>query len=301
MLALVQNKTVLSIPHSAGIEVAPPQQTSQRASWLAHLELDYERTAHGTQLRRRSHVGPLTVQKALYPEGRDVCHSLILHPPGGIAGNDSLAVDLDLGDRAQALITMPGAAKWYRTVDAPAQHRLQAKIAHDATLEWLPPETIVFDRAAARMRTTIELDGGNYLGWEVLCLGRTLSGESYDAGNIRQSTEISLNGELLWSERCHLHGGSRLLEAAAGLGGATVSGIFIAAGKTATAGIVAECRNVPLERPARGGITAMPNVLVARYLGKSSEQAKCYFVGLWRILRPFFTGRVAVTPRIWAT
>ena len=58
---------------------------------------------------------------------------------------------------------------------------------------------------------------------------------------------------------------------------------------------------IKLDGPARSGITAMPNIFVARYLGHSSEQAKCYFIDLWRLLRPQFTGRDAVTPRIWTT
>lgn len=252
-------------------------------------------------LTQRRHTGPLVVQKPLYPEGPGVCHTLILHPPGGIVGNDTLAVDLKLNAEAQVLVTMPGATKWYRTLDAPATQRLHCTVAAGAALEWLPPETIVFDRAAARMHTAIELDGGTYLGWEIVCLGRTAAGESYDAGDIRQTTEISQRGALLWSERCHLHGGSRLLSAAAGLGGATVSGIFITAGKTVAAEVLAQCRGVVLEAPARSGLTAMPDIFVARYLGASSEQAKCYFIDLWRVLRPHLTGRAAVMPRIWAT
>ena len=117
---------------------------------------------------------------------------------------------------------MPGATKWYRTLHEPAMQRLHARIADEAILEWLPPETIVFDRATARMETSIELDGGTYLGWEILCLGRTHSGERYDAGSIRQLTTISSGGRLLWSERSHLHGGSRLLTATAGLRGHAV-------------------------------------------------------------------------------
>jgi urease accessory protein len=272
-----------------------------RAGWLAHLQLEYARTDRGTGLRRKTHTGPLTVQKSLFPEGPEVCHTLILHPPGGIAGNDTLAVDVKLNDAAQVLITMPGATKWYRTEDAPATQRLNVEVGAGATLEWLPPETIVFDRAVARMHTTIDLNGGNYLGWEVLCLGRTASGETYDAGDIRQVTEISLGGELLWSERCRLNGGSRLLAAPAGLGGAPVSAILLAAGQTVAPELVAKCRDVKVDGPARSGITAMRNIFVARYLGQSSEQAKCYFIDLWRLLRPCFTGRAAVAPRIWTT
>ena len=65
--------------------------------------------------------------------------------------------------------------------------------------------------------------------------------------------------------------------------------------------LVAQCRDVKLAGPARSGITAMPSIFLARYAGHSSEQAKGYFIELWRLLRPFFTGRAAVTPRIWTT
>ena len=300
MHALPQNNVVLSATLPTGMKTSSADCNS-RECWLARMQLGYERTPLGTRLATRSHVGPLSVQKPLYPEGPDVCHSLILHPPGGIAGNDLLEVDLAVGKSAHALVTMPGATKWYRTLHEPAMQRLHARIADEAILEWLPPETIVFDRATARMETSIELDGGTYLGWEILCLGRTHSGERYDAGSIRQLTTISSGGRLLWSERSHLHGGSRLLAAASGLRGNAVSAIFIAAGRKADAGILAQCRAVPLELPARSGITALPEVLVARYLGPSSEQAKSYFIALWRILRPHFAGREAITPRIWAT
>jgi urease accessory protein len=282
--------------------VGEAHSATESSRWLARLELEYAVADARTRLARRSHCGPLLVQKSLYPEGPPVCHTLILHPPGGIAGSDELAMDVRLKPGAHTLITMPGATKWYRTEGTPASQRLDIQIAAGAILEWLPPETIVYDRAAARMHTTIELaPGGHYFGWEILCLGRTASGESYDAGDLRQTTEISIGGELRWCERCRLDGGSRLLDSAAGLAGAPVSAILLAAGKTVAPEVIAQCRAISPGDGARAGITALPDILVARYVGNSSEQAKNYFIGLWRVLRPHLSGRAAVTPRIWAT
>lgn len=276
--------------------------TASRAGWLARLQLEYAVAHARTALTRRSHTGPLVVQKPLYPEGPDVCHTLILHPPGGIAGGDILEIDVRLNAGAQVLVTMPGATKWYRTQDAAATQSLTVSVDAGAVIEWLPPETIIFDRASARMRTSIELAAGAaYLGWEILCLGRTASGETFDAGDVRQATELSVAGELVWSERCRLAGGAPLLMSAAGMGGAPVSALMLAAGKSVAPAVVAQCREVTLDGPARSGITAMPNVLAARYLGHSSEQARQYFIALWRVLRPFIAGRDAVTPRIWTT
>ena len=58
-----------------------------------------------------------------------------------------------------------------------------------------------------------------------------------------------------------------------------------------------------LRAPAAGesGVTLLPGVLLARYIGDSSEAAKRYFVELWRRLRPALAGREAVEPRIWRT
>ena len=276
----------------------------EQSGWLARLDLEYSYlvAAARTGLTRRSHAGPLAVQKSLYPEGPAVCHTLILHPPGGIAGGDRLDIGIGLHAGAQVLITMPGASKWYGSPDAVAALRLRVRVEADAALEWLPPETIVFNHAAPRMHTSIDLAAGAcYIGWEILCLGRTASGETFAAGAIRQTTEIALAGDLIWSERCNLAGGSRLLTAAAGLGGAPVSAVMLAAGRSVAPELVAQCRGMTLDGAARCGITALPNILVARYTGHSSEQAKAYFIGLWRLLRPCFTGRAAVTPRIWNT
>ena len=280
------------------------REGSQQSGWFARLDLEYSYSVADarTGLTRRSHSGPLVVQKPLYPEGAEVCHTLILHPPGGVAGGDNLDIGIGLNSGSQVLITMPGASKWYGSPDASAALRLQVRVDAGAALEWLPQETIVFNNAAPRMHTSINIAaGGSYIGWEILCLGRTASGETFDAGNIRQFTEVAVAGDLIWSERCHLAGGSRLLTSPVGLGGAPVSAVMLAAGQHVAPEVMAQCRAITVDRAARSGITAMPNILVARYAGYSSEQAKAYFIGLWRLLRPACSGRAAVMPRIWST
>jgi urease accessory protein len=42
-------------------------------------------------------------------------------------------------------------------------------------------------------------------------------------------------------------------------------------------------------------------VLLARYLGDSSEEATQAFTRLWALLRPAILGREAALPRIWNT
>ena len=273
------------------------------SSWQARLTLDFERRAGATVLSRREHFGPLRVQKALYPEGEAVCHAIVLHPPSGIAGGDQLEIAANVGPGAHALLTTPGAGKWYRSGGAWAGQRLDFTVKVGGALEWLPQESIVFDGAQAQMSMHVDLaPDARFIGWEILCLGRRASGERFDTGEIRLNTRMSRDGRLIWLERGRLDSGSPLLHSPAGLDGFSVSGTLLAVGPGIDAARLAACREIAQkEKGARAGMTALPDLLVARYLGHSSESAREWFAALWQLLRPALLGLEARTPRIWNT
>ena len=279
-----------------------PEAVLHGRGWHARLNLVYGARDGETRLLKREHEGPLVVQKALYPEGRAVCHSLILHPPSGIVGGDRLEISIGVQQGAHALVTMPGATRWYRSGGETAGQTVNVRLGREAVFEWLPPETIIFNNAIAQLRSHITLEAGaRYTGWEILCLGRTASGEKFSAGSLRQQTEIKIGDELVWDERVRLSGGSPLLRSTVGLGDAPVSATMLAAGAKIPAEVLARCRAHAVQGGARAGVSAIDALFVARYVGGSSEQAREYFVTLWRELRPVFSGRAAVTPRIWNT
>lgn len=288
--------------HTPALTSHPEAVRTPERGWHARLALEYGAGPGGTRLLKRAHQGPLTVQKALYPEGPGVCHTLILHPPSGIVGGDRLEFDIGLQSGAQALITMPGATRWYRSADAEAVQKIDIRIARDSVLEWLPPETIIFNQAKAHLQSHVALEhGARYTGWEILCLGRTAAGEKFTDGLMRQHTEITIGNEPVWDERLRLAGNAPLMRSVVGLGEAPVSATLLAAGVKVPAEIVARCREHVVQGGARAGVSAFDAMFVARYVGASSEQAREYFVALWRELRPLMAGREAVTPRIWTT
>lgn len=272
--------------------------------WHAQLQVEYALRQERTTLVGRRHQGPLLVQKPFYPEGPGLCHTILLHPPGGIAGGDRLEIEAVLGKGCQALITTPGAAKWYRCGAEPARQELRLTVAEGGTLEWLPQETILYSGARAEMLTRIDLQGdAAFCGWEVTCLGRTASGERFAAGEWRQRMELARDGIPVWEEVGLLEGGDPLLDALIGLAGQPVTALFIAAGREIGDELLEACRTATLHRweGDRCGVTRFPGVLVARYLGGSTERCRHYFTGLWRLLRPHFAGREAHPPRIWST
>jgi urease accessory protein len=261
-------------------------------SWKAELALGFERRAERTVLAARRHDGPLVVQKPLYPEGEAVCHAIVVHPPAGVASGDELELRVDAAEGAHALLTTPGAGKWYRSAGPWAAQRLAFDVA--GSLEWLPQETIVFDGALARLQAEVHLRGGaKYLGWEILCLGRTGSGEQYARGEVRLSTKLYRDGKLLWLERGRLEGGGALLRSPAGLQGMPVCATLVASGADFALEEIRAIEGI--------AATRLPGALLVRHLGESSEEAKRLLREVWTLVRPALFGREARTPRIWST
>ena len=267
-------------------------------SWHAELELGYARFGDCTRPVTRRHLGPLRVQKHLYAEGPQVCQHIIVHPPGGIAGGDRLAISARVEADAWAQLTSPGAAKWYRAT-GPAYQTLDLKVAAGATLEWLPQETIVFSAAQAELRTTIDLEGDARLFyWDMVALGRPASGERFDRGHFQSQLDIRRDGQLLWHERQRIQGGDGLLDSPIGLDGQPVFATLLVSGEIDSK-LLERCRSVPTR--VRGDLTQLPGLLVARCLAGEALHARAWLIELWRLLRPALLGREAVPPRIWNT
>lgn len=276
-----------------------PAAADAIGSWRAALALGYARRGEATVPVLRRHRGPLRVQKHFHPEGPAVCQHIIVHPPGGIAGGDALRIDVEVGAAAHALITSPGAAKWYRG-RAEASQQLRLQVASGGVLEWLPQETILFDGSHSRLDTDIALAGdARLLFADVTCFGRPGSGERFCNGRWRQRMAIRRDDRLLWQEQAVLGGGDPLLQAPAGLGGATVCGSLLWVGEPLPAELHEACRALPFA--GRSGVTQLPGLWLARCLCDSAEAAHAWLRAVWALLRPVLLGRAAVPPRIWAT
>lgn len=274
-------------------------------AWHASLNLGFVRAGQRTVLRENRHLGPLRVQKALYPEGDAVCQAIVLHPPSGIAGGDHLNISVTVADGAHAQLTTPGAGKWYRSGGAEASQTLDLSIGPGATFEWLPQESIVFDGARARMETRIALaTDSRFIGWDMLCLGRAAAGERFANGHFGLFFRVDRNHAPLWIERGGFSGSDPMLSSPAGWAGATVSGTLLCSFPELPQQAAALLETLRASTPAdaaRHGITLLPGLLVARYLGDNSEAARHWFAALWAILRPACCGRLAILPRIWNT
>lgn len=287
----------------AGIAMPGAARAGTPASgWEADLDLGFESRTTGTLLIRNRHTGPLLVQKPLYPEGRDTCHVVVLHPPGGVAAGDRLRIGVALGERSRVLLTTPGATKWYRSEGAEARQDLRLVLAADSVLEWLPREGILFDGSNVSTGLDVTLAArALYVGWEITSFGRRASGERWQTGRLRMRTAIRRADRLLWSETADLDAAGGFAQSNVGLAGFSVCGTMVVAGCEIADELLEECRRMPCAGAAlRFGITRLPAVLVVRYLGNSTEDVFDWFGGLWGLLRPVLTHRAACAPRLWA-
>lgn len=290
-------------------EAAPPAGSPTMIAganhWIASLNLGFERDGETTRLMRRKHVGPLRVQKPLYPEHPSTCHAIVVHPPGGVVGGDELRLDIDAGPDARALLSTPGAAKWYRANGHRSRQQLRIHIAEGAALEWLPQETILFNAADVVFDSIIDLSAdARYLGCEILCFGRTASGETFDQGRVQQSMTIRRDGKPLWLEQGVLEAGSRQMRSPLGLGGHSVCASLIAVGAVTSPNLLSTVRDqcaACSDAQGQFGVTQMKSVIIVRYLGGNSEIARRVMLAAWQVLRPALLNRAAVIPRIWNT
>jgi urease accessory protein len=275
-----------------------------RPGWSAELELHFAWRAGRTILARRAHRGPLVVQRPFHPEGPDLVHVYLLHPPGGLVSGDTLTTDVRVEAGAHALLTTPAAAKVYRSRSGSACSRQTQRLlaGPGSTLEWLPQETIVFDGAQVALETIAQLQGdAAFIGWEICCFGRPALAERYSQGTCRQRFEVWRDGRPLCLDRLGLQAGSPLSDAAWGLAGRPVTGTFLAS--PPPTGTLEPLRAACAELPAgdQAAVTELDGVLLARYLGASTERCRALFSRLWTIVRPALLGRPASFPRIWST
>ena len=266
--------------------------------WRGALQLHFRRQADRTTVASR-HDGPLRIQKALYPEGPGTCHAILLHPPGGIAGGDALEIAIRVDAGAHALVTTPGAARWYK---ADGRHASQSiRLVVDGVLEWLPQESIVFDAADVRSALEIELGPrAALLGWDIVALGRKAAGETFDHGEFRQEIRLAHDDALQWLERTAIRGNDPLLASPVGLMGHHVFGSVWAGGPEWTDALLEAVREACGAGPVATRLT--PRLLVARALGSSTAAVRGSFERFWSVVRPLvLAGSSARTPRIWAT
>jgi urease accessory protein len=268
------------------------------------LDTEESRARRRTVLAHRRHQGPLLVQKCLYPEGEEICHTIVLHPPAGIAGGDVLELDVELGSGAHAALSTPSATRWYKANGRIARQDTRIALKEGARLDWLPQENLFFNAAQAEVSITVDADeGAAAIGWDAVMLGREASGERFETGLVRLSCHFSRAGQSIWREQGNLQGADPLLTSPAGLAGMPIVATFWALGAVCTPALAQSLAPLlPWSDQLRAGSTALPGgIVLVRIIGQQMEPVRALLERLWTGLRPTVLGVPAQPLRLWTS
>jgi len=292
-------------------------QGMRAGQWQAKLDLKIANRNAGARLVSCRRVGPLHVQKAFYPEGNDLAHLYLLHPPGGLVSGDSLTINTKVSENSHALITTPGAGRLYGArKNTRTQTQLnQLHVASNASLEWFPMETLMYSRSYGVSKTRVDIDkGGKFMGWDICSLGLPASDQPFSEGELRQCFDIYYDGKINWLERWRFNANNKqFLSSHAGLQNQSCNGVFIAGPfissepnqeNSITNDIIEQlhtlCCTSREQEKGLAGVSRVSHWVVVRYLGHSTTHARELFINAWNLLRPHLLNRPACAPRIWA-
>ncbi|BEP95743.1 urease accessory protein UreD [Acidovorax sp. A79] len=273
--------------------------------WHARLQLNYS-VENARTVARHEHSGPLRILQSLYPEGDAICHNVLVHPPGGLVGGDTLDITATVGPGAHGLVTTPGATRFYRSTGPLALQRSHLTLAEGARLEWLPLEALCYSACNAENHLTLNLaPGAECMGWDVTALGLPHANQPFDTGRFAQHLEVPG----LWLERGVIDAADqRLLNSPLGLAGhRCLASLFFAAG-------------TPLDRPRRdaaldaaramvdghalqasaGATSPNAQMVVLRVLAPQVEPAMQLLKAVRMAWREVLWELEGEAPRIWA-
>jgi len=266
--------------------------TLQRAR--GELHVSFRRRGDATVLADLRQVGCL---KARFPrvEPDAWTTAVMLNTSGGIASGDHLRAAFEIANGAQVTIAAQAAERFYRAVpeSEPADVRTRVIVGGGAAAEWLPQETLLFDRCVVDRRLDVELAAdASFLGVEALVFGRVAMGEHLEHASLRDQIRIRRCGRLLLRDTVRLDGEvAATLRRRAVAGGARAVATVVHVAPDAEAHLDAVRAVLPLE----GGASAWNGLLLARILaptGGGVRRALTAVLGIIRGLRPL--------PRVWS-
>jgi urease accessory protein len=273
-------------------------------TWLARLDLDYTLEAERS-VARYLHQGPLRILQSLYPEGDAVCHNVLVHPPSGLVGGDTLDMQVTVGSGAHGLVTTPGATRFYRSEAGLATQQVHARLEAEARLEWLPLEAIAYNGCDALNRAVFELaPGAEMMAWDITALGLPVADFPFVQGTFRQHLEIPG----VWLERGTLKAtDTRLMNSPLGLAGQRCMATLVFASGSAIADERIEralaCARELLEaselRLTAGATSPHKQVIVLRVLSLVTEPAMQLLRQVWVAWRQEMWSLPGAVPRLW--
>jgi len=277
-------------------DVASRSDVSRLQRAAGELRVVFRRRGEQTVLDDLRQVGCL---KLRFPrvEPEEWTSAVMLNTSGGVAGGDRLDGVFELREGARATVSAQAAERFYRALpggDA-AFVRNRLRVAAGACLEWLPQETILFDRCAVDRRLDVELaDDAWFLGVESLVFGRAAMGERVLHAWLRDGIRVRRDGRWLLRETVRLEGevDAALRRASIGSGARAVATLVHVAPNAEAALDAVRAAMTGVVDDA--GASAWNGMLVARILAADAAALRRAVIAALQVLRA-----PRPLPRVW--
>lgn len=249
--------------------------------------------------------------RVLFPaaEAGDAALAVLVTTSGGLVAGDRVSIAIRAEPGAVAHVTASAAEKIYRSTGATTGIVQDLSVDGAAWLEFLPPETILFDGARLRRHTAVSLGAGaGFLGGGILVFGRRARGEGFTHGALHEQWEVRRDGALVWGDALHLddrHGSdlaATIADPACFDGAASCATLILAPRETDPCAFVEGARAVQRQSMSdglRAGVTAVGGLLVARWLAAEPMALRRAYADLACHLRVAAMGLPARLPRLW--
>lgn len=252
-------------------DAASPSDTVRLQRAVGRLSVSFRRRGDATVLDRLHQQGCL---KARFPrpEPGECPVAVTLNTAGGIAGGDALDLDFAFAPGTRATIAAQAAERFYRAIGAPARVRTRVAVEAGAEAEWLPQETILFDRCALDRRLDVSLAADAvFLGVETLVFGRAAMGETVKSAVLRDLIRIDRDGIPVLHDAIRLDGPvASVLDARATGGGCRAVATLMRLGAGSEPMLDAVRAALEPHDAVESGVSAWNGMLLARILGPDS-------------------------------
>lgn len=257
-----------------------------------------------TRLAQLYQRDPLRVLFPL-PAAGDPPVAVMVTTSGGLVAGDRLDIRIDLAPGAMAHVTASAAEKVYRSTGRTTTVKQTLSIGPGAALEFLPPETILFDGARLRRETIIDLAPGSaFLGGDIVVFGRRARGERFTSGFLREVWELRRGGELVWGDALHLEEDvGRIIDDPACFDAAAAFATMILSPSAGDAPSLLDAARIVQSSNERiglrAGATTIAGLVIARWLAADAAVLRRAYADLACHLRSAALGLPGRLPRVW--
>jgi len=258
------------------------------------LRLAFGQRGGRTVLKEGYQSGCLRARLPRREEAGRPC-AVLINTAGGLAEGDSVRQSVRWAPDTAATVTGQAAEKVYRALSRGCRIETELRVEQGADAEWLPQETILFDRARLARETRILLDGDvTFLGLEAVVLGRAAMGERMAHGALSDRLRIYRNGRLIYADALALEGEVDAMMRRSAIGdGAGAMAVIVHASDRAAA-LLQPVREALAAPSGRAAVSAWNGLLAIRLLAPDGAALRADIMAALAALRE---GRPL--PRVW--